>query len=164
MYAFYALLLFFFFTKHLARTRIHHGSPVTKYKYDDCDTAIIDHAASDSDNSHLKTDILVNNHGNTIMDSATSDGNNSCLKPNVPVDGHDNAIVDNATNDDDSIHLETDDPLDSHGNPNLSGITPFLPMNLVKPMCCGHETGYHVITAGTAIGISVIQSHFLKCL
>ena len=94
------------------------------------------------------------------MDSAASDGDNSCLETNVPVDGRDNAIVDNAANDDDSIHLETDDPLDGRGDPNLSGITPPLPMNLVEPMRSGHETGYHVITAGTAVGISVIRCVF----
>ena len=151
---------FFFFTKHLARTCICHGSAVTKYKYDEHDTAIVDCAASDGDNSHLDTDILVDDHGNTIVDSATSDGDNSCLETNVPVDSRDNAIVDNTANDDDSIHLETDNPLDGHGDPNLSGITPPLPMNLVEPMCHGHETGYHVITAGTAIGILVIWCVF----
>ena len=115
---------FFFFTKHLARTRICHGSPVTKYKYDEHDTAIVDRTASDGDNSHLNTDILVDDCGNTIMDSAASDGDNSCLKTNVPVDSHDNAIMDNAANDDDSIHLETDDPLNGRGDPNLPLLSP----------------------------------------
>ena len=160
VHIFIPCFFFFFFTKHLARTRIRHGLAVTKYKYDKHDTAIIDCTASDGDNSHLDTDVLVDDCGNTIVDSAASDGDNSCLETNVPVDGRDNAIVDSAANNNDSIHLETDDPLDSHGNPNLSGITPPLPMNLVKPMHRGHETGYHVITAGTAVGISVIQCVF----
>lgn len=142
------------------RTRIRHGSLVTKYKYDKHDTAIVDCAASNGDNSHLNTDVLVDDHGNTIMDSATSNGDNSCLETNVPVDSHDNAIMNNTANDDDSIHLKTDDPLDGRGDPHLSGITPPLPMNLVKPMHHGHETGYHVITAGTAVGILVIRCVF----
>ena len=160
MYTFSCPASFFFFTKHLVRTHIRRHSQVAKYTYNRLGTATIHRAASDSNNSHSESNDLVDDHGNTIVDSAASDGDNSCLETNVSVDSRGNAIMDNATNDDDNIHLETEDPLDGRGDPNLSGITPPLPMNLIEPMCNGHETGYHVITAGTAIGISVIRYVF----
>lgn len=70
----------------------------------------------------------------------------------------DNEIVDDPDSDSDvSDVVEDDTPLDGRGDPNLSTIAPPLPMNLIEPTFQGHETGYHVVTAGTAVGISAFR-------
>lgn len=85
----------------------------------------------------------------TASDSDVTD----ILEADTPLDGRasDSNIFD---------VLEDDTPLDGRGDSNLSTITPPLPMNLVEPMCHGHETGYHVITTSTAVGISAFQCIF----
>ena len=59
---------------------------------------------------------------------------------------------------------ESDSPQCGRGDPNLSGISPPLPANLVEPKAEGFETGFHVITGGTEVGISVFKyvSFFFK--
>jgi hypothetical protein len=50
---------------------------------------------------------------------------------------------------------------DGRGDPNMSAIIPPRPCNLVEPQLRGHETGFHVVTAGTEVGISVFRCVFL---
>ena len=52
---------------------------------------------------------------------------------------------------------ESDSPQCGRGDPNLSGISPPLPASLVEPKAQGFETGFHVITGGTEVGISVFK-------
>ena len=45
------------------------------------------------------------------------------------------------------------DAQDGQGDPNLSAICPPLPNCIVEPKLQGHETGFHIITSGTTVGI-----------
>lgn len=79
-----------------------------------------------------------------------------------PQDGHDD--TDDADNADDADDADNDDnadnaddaddsPQDGLGNPNISGITPPIPANLVELVLAEHETHFHVVTSGTEVGI-----------
>ena len=52
---------------------------------------------------------------------------------------------------------ESDSPQCGRGDPNLSGISLPLPASLVEPKAQGFETGFHVITGGTEVGISAFK-------
>jgi hypothetical protein len=52
---------------------------------------------------------------------------------------------------------DADTPQDGKGDPNLSGITPPLPIDLVEPQLQAHDMGFHVITAGIEVGITTIR-------
>lgn len=61
------------------------------------------------------------------------------------------------------IASDSDAAQDGRGNPNLSAISPPLPAGLVKPKLQGFETGFHVITAGTEVGISLFKCVAFLC-
>jgi hypothetical protein len=50
-------------------------------------------------------------------------------------------------------HDSAEAPQDGLGNPNISGITPPLPANLVEPSLGKHENGIHIVTSGTEVGL-----------
>ena len=52
---------------------------------------------------------------------------------------------------------KSNSPQCGHSDPNLSGISPPLPTSLVEPKAQGFETGFHVITGGTEVGISAFK-------
>ena len=59
-----------------------------------------------------------------------------------------------------SIASDDDTLQDGQGDPNLSAMSPPLPDCLVEPKHQEHETGFHVITSGTTIGISPFMCIF----
>lgn len=73
----------------------------------------------------------------------------------TPQDGHDDTDQDSRDDADnaDDANDANDTPQDGLGNPNISGITPPIPANLVEPVLAGHETHFHVVTSGTEVGI-----------
>ena len=48
-------------------------------------------------------------------------------------------------------------PQDSQGDPNLSGISPPLPLSLVELQLHACDTGFYVITAGLEVGITTLK-------
>jgi len=70
-------------------------------------------------------------------------------------DSDDDSTVDTAS--------ESDAPQDGCGDPNLSSISPPIPKALVKPKLQGFEMGFHVITMGTEVGISVFKCIIFLC-
>ena len=73
-------------------------------------------------------------------------------------DSQDNHIVDDSAGDRDALQAsDGDSPQGGRGDPNMSGIAPPFPENLVQPDLHGFETGFHVVTRGTEVGISVYK-------
>jgi hypothetical protein len=52
---------------------------------------------------------------------------------------------------------DVDTPQDGKGDPNLSGISPPLPADLVEPQLQVYASGFHVITSGTEVGITTVK-------
>jgi hypothetical protein len=52
---------------------------------------------------------------------------------------------------------DVDAPQDGRGDPNLSGITPPLPLSLVEPQLRAYDTGFYVITSGLEVGITTVK-------
>jgi len=59
---------------------------------------------------------------------------------------------------------ERETPCDGLGEINLSGLVPPIPWQLIEPELCGHETGFHIITAGTEVGITLFRYAFFCML
>ena len=59
---------------------------------------------------------------------------------------------------------DADTPQDGRGDPNLSGITPPLPVSLVEPQLVSYDTGFHVITAGIEVGITTVKFVYISLL
>ena len=59
---------------------------------------------------------------------------------------------------------DADTPQDGRGDPNLSGITPPLPVSLVEPQLLLHDTSFYVITAGIEVGITTVKYMYLFLL
>lgn len=103
-------------------------------------------------------------------------------KRDVPEDDHSSAEDDDADDADADTDADADDadaddtdaddaddaddaPQDGLGNPNVSGISPPLPADLVESVLAEHETHFHVVTSGTEVGIFtnkyVYHPHFV---
>lgn len=59
-------------------------------------------------------------------------------------------------------HDSAEDPQDGLGNPNVSGITPPLPANLVEPSLRNHESRIHAVTSGTEVGLFTNKYAYLR--
>lgn len=59
---------------------------------------------------------------------------------------------------------DIDTPQDGLGNPNMSGISPPQPATLVEPLLQAHDTGFHVITSGTEVGITTVKYIYFSLL
>ena len=113
--------------------------------------------ASDQDDQDDTKDAPQDGHDDT--DGAEdNDADDADADADADADDTDADDADDADNADDA-------PQDGLGNPNVSGISPPLPADLVESVLAEHETHFHVVTSGTEVGIFtnkyVYHPHFV---
>lgn len=85
-------------------------------------------------------------------------------KRGAPQDDH-SSVEDTPKNVCDNDEDDAEDTLqDGLGNPNISGITPPIPANLIEPVLQAHQTHFHVVTSGTEVGIFTNKYVYHFCL